>query len=111
MKESSIYTQLWQKYRPVIISKMKLAVDGPQEYQLSKHEFEVISERKSSGHAFNLEINKGMLVNKISGTAVVRDLFEVLKSSNTATEMMQGNYFKINLTKDYRIKIQIIPAA
>jgi hypothetical protein len=109
MKESSIYTQLWQKYRPVVISKMKLALEGAQEYQLSKHEFETIGERKSSGYSFNLEINRGMLANKISGTAVARDLFAVLKSSKTATELMQTNYFKINLTKDYKLKIQIIP--
>ena len=108
MKESNIYFQLWQKYRPVIISKMKLAISEVQIYQLSKHEFEAIGDRESSGYAFNLEIMNGILVNSIDGTAVARDLFEVLKSSKTAKDLMQQHFFKINLTNDFKLKIQTI---
>jgi hypothetical protein len=107
MKESNIYIHLWQKYRPVIINMMKLATEKPQIYQLSKHEFEAIGDRTSSGYSFNLEIINGILANNIDGTAVARDLFEVLKSSKTANSIMQENYIKINLTSDFKLKIQI----
>lgn len=110
MKESNIYIHLWQKYRPVIIRMMKLATAKPQIYQLSNHEFEAIGDRISSGYSFNLEINSGILANNIEGTAVARDLFEVLKSSKTANSIMQGNYIKINLTNDFKLKVQIQPA-
>jgi hypothetical protein len=106
MKDSNIYNLLWQKYRPVIISKMKEALNLPQEYQLSKHEFEAIGDRTNSGYSFNLQIENGVLKNNIDGTAVARDLFEVLKNSATAKELMKDNNFKINLTKDFTLKIQ-----
>lgn len=108
MKDSNIYNSLWNKYKPVILSKLKQAGIEPQEYQLSKHEFEVFGDRKNSGYTFNLEIENGILKNNIGGTAVARDLFEVLKSSLTAKELMKENYFKINLTKDFTLRIQTV---
>lgn len=108
MKESNIYIQLWQKYRPIIIGKMKLAIVEPQFYQLSNYEFEAIGDRTSSGYSFNLEISNGILANNIDGTAVARDLFDVLKSSATAKELMKVHYFKINLTTDFKLIIQTL---
>lgn len=108
MKETNIYILLWQKYRPVIISKMRSALETSQEYQLTKHEFEAIGDRTNSGYGFNLEIKNGIVQNNIEGTAVARDLYEVLKSSETAKMLMINNYFKINLTKDFILTIQTI---
>jgi len=108
MTHSKIYNLLWERYRPVIISKMKEALYFPQEYQLYKHEFEAIGDRTNSGYSFNLEIENGILKNNIDGSAVARDLFEVLKNSTTAKELMKDNYFKINLTKDFTLKIQTV---
>ena len=108
MKDANIYILLWQKYRPVIISKMKAAMVTSQEYKLTKHEFEAIGDRTNSGYGFNLEIKNGIVQNNIEGTAVARDLYEVLKSSETAKTLMVNNHFKINLTKDFTLVIQTI---
>jgi hypothetical protein len=108
MRDANIYFPLWQKYKPIIVGKMKFATETYQEYQLSKHEFEVIGDRPLSGYTFNLEISKGIVVNDIGGTAVARDLFEILKTSETAKTLMIKNYFKINLNKDFKLIIQTI---
>lgn len=108
MNKSSIYLPLWQKYRPAILSKMKLALVEPQEYPLYKHEFESIGGKRTSGYGFNMEVNKGMMVNNIAAIAVARDLLAVLKASESGKAMIQQNYFKINLGSDYKLKIQVI---
>ena len=108
MNQSNIYLTLWDKYRPIIINQMKLALTEPQVYSLSKHEFEAIGDRLSSGYSFNLELKNGKLMNNIDGTAVARDLLEVLKKSKTASELMEGHHFKINLSKDFKLTIQTI---
>jgi len=109
MKESNIYIPIWQKYKPVILTNMKLALEETQDYQLAKSEFEAIGERISSGYSFNLEIRNGIINNNISGSAVARDLFEVLKNSKTAIKIMQDNFIKINLTNDFILKINVNP--
>lgn len=53
----------------------------------------------------NLEIKKGAVANNIEGTAVARDLFEMLKLSKTAFELLKKHDFKITLTKDFTLKI------
>ncbi len=109
MKESNIYIPLWEKYKPAIVGKMKLAISESQEFQLSKHEFEAIGDRSSCGYSFNLEIKNGVLANDISGTAVARDLLEVLKNSKTSKDLIQNNHVKINFSKDFILKIRIKP--
>lgn len=108
MKESNIYLPLWQKCKPVIVSKMKLATTGLQEYQLSKHEFEAIGNRSQSGYSFNLEINNGVVANNIDGSAVARDLFEVLRQSEAARELMKNKNYKITFSKTCRLEIQVV---
>ena len=107
MKDANIYVGLWGKYRPVILTKMKLAFENPQEYKLSKHEFEAIGDRLSSGYSFNLEIRDGKVTNNIGGTAVARGLFEVLNTSDTAKILMKKNHIKITLSKEFVLRIQI----
>lgn len=111
MKESNIYVPLWSKYKPVITNKLKEALHTPQEYQLSKHEFEVIGDRTTSGYAFNLVIQNGHLTNNIDGTAVARDLLEVLKNSPSIKEFLKDKNVQINLTKEFKLKIQTIQQA
>jgi hypothetical protein len=108
MKDSNIYIPLWQKLKPIIVSKMKEALIVPQEYPLSRHEFKPYGDRIGSDYTFNLEIENGALINNIGGTAVARDLLEVLKSSKTANELLNKNHFKINLGRDFKLKIQIL---
>lgn len=106
MKDSNIYILLWQKYKAAILSIMRRSIESSCEYQLSKHEFEAVGERQKAGYTFNLEIEKGIVTNNIDGTAVARDLVAVLKSSNTVIELMKEYNFKINLTKDFILRIQ-----
>jgi len=108
MKDSNIYIPLWHKYKSAIVTKLIQSLLEPQEYQLFKHEFEDIGDRTSAGYSFNLEIENGNVKNNIVGNAVARDLFEVLKNSSTAKELMNENYFKINFTTDFILKIVTI---
>lgn len=104
-KESDIYTGHWSKYRPAILQFMKLSLQSPQTYKLSKHEFEIIGARFKSGYLFDLEIRDGILLNNSAKTAVARDLLTVLRSSKTANELFQNNYFKISLNRSFLLTI------
>lgn len=108
MSEKNLYHSLWQKYLKVIEILMRNAVKGEQVLRLQKHEFEVSGNRKDSGYTFTLEIVNGLAVNNISGSAVARDLYDILKGSEKAKSMFKETNFKITLGKDYILKIRII---
>jgi hypothetical protein len=108
MMDTNIYIPLWEKYKHAIINKMKAASEEPQTYKMTKEEFESVGDRKKSTYSFNLEIKNGKVTNNIGGTAVARDLFNVLQQSNFAKELMQDNYFKITLSKGFILTVQIV---
>jgi len=108
MSEKNLYHSLWQKYLKVIEILMRNAVKGEQVLRLQKHEFEVSGNRKDSGYTFTLEIVNGLAVNNISGSAVARDLYDILKGSEKAKSMFKETNFKITLGKDYILKIKTL---
>lgn len=108
--EEHKYLPLWTKYRPAIIKMMKMAKEEQQQqdYQLSEHEFTDIGERIISRYAFNIEIKLGKVTNDISKTAVARDLVKAIEGSNFAKKLMEDSSYKINMGKDFNIKVNLI---
>jgi hypothetical protein len=108
MSEKNLYHGLWRKYLNVIEILMRNTNRGEQVIQLQKYEFEVSGNRKDSGYTFTLQIVNGLVVNNISGSAVARDLYAILKGSEKVKSMFKENNYKITLGKDYILKIRII---
>lgn len=108
MRNSNIYYPLWRKYLPIIEIQIKNAKSGLKTIQLSKPEFESLGKRDISDYTFNLEIKNGKVINDISGTAVARDLFDILKSNSNIKKEFTNKHYKLNLGKDYNLKIDII---
>jgi hypothetical protein len=108
MSEKNLYYSLWRKYLNVIEILMRNTSKGEQALQLQKYEFEISGNRKDSGYTFTLEIVNGLVVNNISGSAVARDLYDILKGSDRVKSMFKEKNFKITLGKDYLLKIRTI---
>lgn len=87
---------------------MRNANNGEQVLQLQKYEFEVSGNRKDSGYTFTLEIVNGLVANNIMGSAVARDLYDILKRSENVKSMFKEKNYKITLGKDYILKIRTI---
>jgi len=96
MKGSGKYLDLWRKYLPVVRILIKNSKNGLQKLLMSKHEFEVVGEREKAGYQFNLEFSQGKVVNNISGSAVARDLRDVIYSDRSAKELISEGAYKIN---------------
>ena len=108
MKEKNLYYSLWQKYLPVIALQMKNAVKGIKEIKMSRSEFEVYGNRVISDYVINLEINDGKVVNNIEGSAVARDLFDILCTDNACKKMLDHRYYKFSMGKSFILKISIV---
>jgi hypothetical protein len=107
MKEKNLYYPVWQKYLPVITIQMKNAVNGIKEIKMSKSEFEFLGNRKVSDYLINLEINKSKIANNITGSAVARDLFEILSENKICKDLLSERYYKFSMGKDFILRISI----
>lgn len=62
---------------------------------MSKHEFEAVGDREKAGYQFNLEFSQGKVINNISGSAVARDLRDIIYSDSFEKELIFGGSYKI----------------
>jgi len=96
MRESGKYLNLWRKYLPAINILIKNSKNGLQKLHMSEHEFKAVGEREKAGYQFNLEFYQGKVINNISGSAVARDLRDVIYSDTSAKELISEGAYKIN---------------
>ncbi|MBA7565563.1 hypothetical protein ES708_07248 [subsurface metagenome] len=106
MKESGKYLDLWRKYLPAIRILIKNSKHGLQKLSMSQHEFEAVGEREKAGYQFNLEFSNGKVINTISGSAVARDLRDIIYSDSTTNELISDGTYKINLDSSFILNIK-----
>ena len=104
--EERKYLQTWKKYLPVIRLHLKRSLVSEQSFKLNITDFESAGDRGKSGYTFNLTMENGKVMNKISGSAVARDLFEALKSDDATKAMLQDKNVKITVGKTFLLTIK-----
>lgn len=104
--ESRNYIATWNKYLPVIRLHLKKSLGEEQSFKLNATDFESAGDRSKAGYAFNLVIENGKVTNTTGGSAVARDLLEVLKSDDPIKSMLQGRSIKISVGKTFVLSIK-----
>lgn len=95
------YTDLWEKYRPVIT---KLIKEGGGSYPLYKGEFEQRGSRDS--YSFSMTIVDGA-VPELGGSAVARDLKTVLDGSDSFRKYAVGKAITIRLSTTFILEVSV----
>ncbi|OAQ42166.1 hypothetical protein A5893_03355 [Pedobacter psychrophilus] len=108
MIETNLYYPLWKRYLPVFAIQLKKALSEEQEINFTKSDFHSLGNRNKSDYGFSLELENGKAKNNISGSAVARDLYEVLLNDAKIKELLQGKHYKISMGKAYILKIVAI---
>ncbi len=85
---------------------LKQSIKEEQKLQLNKAEFKAAGDRDLSNYGFNLEIEKGKVINDITGTAVARDLFKILREDLILKEFAIDKKIKINMGKSFEVKLK-----
>ena len=70
---------------------------------LNSKDFALVGNRKS--YSFNLEFDDGVVSNNISGSAVARDLAEVLSTSSSVKSILKTGYFKFRMDNNFTLWI------
>ena len=104
--EERKYLQTWKKYIPVIRLYLKKSVTEDQQFKLNITDFESAGDRGKSGYTFNLQMENGKVTNNISGSAVARDLFELLKADEVIKAFLQDKSVKISVGKSFMLTIK-----
>ncbi|MGZ3889384.1 MAG: hypothetical protein ACXVI9_02680 [Mucilaginibacter sp.] len=104
--EERKYLQTWKKYVPVIRLYLKKSMTEDQQFKLNITDFESAGDRGKSGYTFNLQMENGKPTNNISGSAVARDLYELLKADELIKAFLQDKSVKISVGKSFMLTIK-----
>jgi hypothetical protein len=104
--EERKYLQTWKKYIPVIRLYLKKSITEDQQFKLNITDFESAGDKGRSGYTFNLQMENGKVTNNISGSAVARDLFELLKADEVIKAFLQEKSVKISVGKSFMLTIK-----
>lgn len=104
--EQRQYLTTWKRYLPVIRLHLKKSLVEEQQFKLNITDFESAGDRGKSGYTFNIQMENGKVINNISGSAVARDLYELLKSDDAIKAMLQDKSVKISVGKSFMLSIK-----
>ena len=96
------YSNIWRNALPTI-SEILGSSESSGSIALNFEDFALVGNRKS--YSFNLEFDDGIVSNNISGSAVARDLAEVLSTSSSVKSILKTGCFKFQMDKNFTLSI------
>jgi hypothetical protein len=104
--EERQYLTTWKRYLPVIRLHLKKSLNEEQQFKLNIQDFESAGDRGKSGYIFSLTMENGKVLNSVGGSAVARDLYEVLRSDEAVKAILQDKSVKISVGKTFVLTIK-----
>mgnify|MGYP006203184077 CR=1 FL=1 len=106
--EQNKYVAIWLKYLPVVLINLKKASTVEQEIILSEHEFTAVGARHNAGYSITIKMEKGKVINDLSGSAVARDFVKVLQQNEEIARILKQGSYKFSMGKGFILRIMAI---
>lgn len=99
---SNKYAAYWNSKLPELKKGFKMK-RFPIEIRLSKQDFEKLGNRKD--YSFNIQFTGPEVANNLSGSAVARDLTNVILNDTEMRSLLNGGSYKIRMDKDFMLHV------
>lgn len=106
-----MYTQVWNKYLPIIHILMKRAVSSDQLLDMNVIDFERSGAARKSGYKFTILFNDGRVDNVISSSPLAKDLAATLLQDPRVKELLDRNNYQFHLSAKFQLGIRLIARA
>jgi hypothetical protein len=103
-----MYTQIWNKYLPLIHLLMKRAVTGDQLLDMNATDFERAGPSRRPGFKFTILFRKGRLETIVNSLPLARDLAAILLPDQRVQQLMQLHDYEFQLTAKFQLAIRLL---
>ncbi len=104
-----MYTNVWNKYLPIIKILLKRAKNGDQVLDLNFSDFERAGIGRKAGYKFNIEFSKGKVHNVIINLPLASNLSSLLLQDAMVKELFMNNDYHISMNTKFQLGIKQIP--
>lgn len=101
-----MYTQVWNKYLPIIRILLKKAATKEQTLDMNRIDFERAGSGRKAGYKFIIEFKNGRVDNVISASPLAKDLAMILLQDETIKELFNKNEYQISLNTKFQLHIK-----
>jgi hypothetical protein len=101
-----MYTQIWNKYLPIIRILLKRSSTGEQLLNLNVTDFERAGAARKSGYKFVINFVNGRVDNIISSSALAKDLAAVLLEDAVVKELFSRNDYDLTMNAKFHLGIK-----
>jgi hypothetical protein len=108
MKMNFIYTQVWDKYLPIIRILLKRSNAGDQTLDMNSTDFEKAAAGRRDSYKFNIRFKRGRVDNAIT-SLVAKDLVSTLQKDETIKQLFMMNEYELDMTKNFKLLIRLLP--
>ncbi len=99
-----MYTQVWNKYLPVIRILLKKSAAAEQKMGLNRTDFEKANRNRKPACSFNIELEKGRFVT-VSQSMPAKELVTTLLEDEVTKNLLKQNHYTISLNSDFQLSI------
>ncbi len=105
-----MYTNVWNKYLPIIKILLKRAKNGDQVLDLNFSDFERAGIGRKAGYKFNIDFSKGKVHNVIINLPLASNLSSLLLQEPMVKELFMNNDYSISMNTKFQLGLKQIPA-
>jgi hypothetical protein len=101
-----MYTQIWNKYLPIIRILLKRSLTADQVLNLNTTDFERAGAARKSGYKFAIHFVNSRVDNIISASPLAKDLAAVLLDDSVVRELFSRNDYDITMNAKFHLAIK-----
>lgn len=101
-----MYTQIWNKYLPIIKILLKRTVNGDQILDLNRIDFERAGSGRKAGYKFSIEFTRGRVANIISGSQLASDLALAMQEDAGIKALLIPNEYIVSLNTKFQLLLK-----
>lgn len=103
-----MFTNVWDKYLPVLRIVMKKSLAADQQLALNVPDFERAGYKRKSGYKFHVELKDGRLNNVLVDAPIASSLASTLLDDAVVKELANTNEFHISMNTKFQLTIKRI---
>lgn len=98
-----MYTQIWNKYMPVIRILLKKTAMADQTLNLNASDFKNAGAVRKSGYKFDLELAYGRIANLVNLAPMGKDFADSLLADKSMSELIGNNRFTVRMDSKFQL--------
>jgi hypothetical protein len=101
-----MFTQVWNKYLPIIKILMKRSTSGSQTLDMNRTDFERAAGGRKAKFTFSVELHKGRIQNAASPPPLARDLAALLQEDEMTRQLVRQYDYSFSMTSGFQLTLK-----